>query len=101
MKLTKFAFAMAITLTGCTSQSEHLKSLNPDYFDKNTPVGEDFYMHVNRGWLEAHPLTDEFARYGNFNILADTAEVRVRDLVLGLGATNPEKGSVAQKVSTI
>ncbi len=101
MKLTKIAFAMTIALTGCTSQTEHLKSLNPDYFDKDTPVGEDFYRHVNRGWQEAHPLTDEYARYGNFNILADSAEVRVRDLVLGLSATNPEKGSVAYKVSSL
>ena len=66
MKLTKLAFAMTIALTGCTSQTEHLKSLNPEYFDKDTPVGEDFYHHVNRGWQKAHPLTDEYARYGNF-----------------------------------
>ncbi len=58
MKLTKLAFAMTIALTGCTSQTEHLKSLNPEYFDKDTPVGEDFYHHVNRGWQKAHPLTD-------------------------------------------
>ena len=97
MKLTKLAFAMTIALTGCTSQTEHLKSLNPEYFDKDTPVGEDFYHHVNRGWQKAHPLTDEYARYGNFNILADTAEVRVRDLVLGVSDTNPAPGSVAHK----
>ncbi len=101
MKLTKLAFAMTIALTGCTSQTEHLKSLNPEYFDKDTPVGEDFYHHVNRGWQKAHPLTDEYARYGNFNILADTAEVRVRDLVLGVSDTNPAPGSVAHKVATI
>ena len=101
MKLTKLAFAMTIALTGCTSQTEHLKSLNPEYFDKDTPVGEDFYHHVNRGWQKAHPLTDEYARYGNFNILADTAEVRVRDLVLGVSDTNPAPSSVAHKVATI
>ncbi|MDE7389317.1 MAG: M13 family metallopeptidase, partial [Muribaculaceae bacterium] len=101
MKLTKFAFAMAIALTGCNSSTEHLKSLNPDNFDKDIPVGDDFYGHVNHIWQQTHPLSDEYARYGNFNVLADTAEVRVRDLVLGLDATNPEPGSVAHKVSTI
>ena len=30
---------------------EHLKSLNPGYFDPSTPASEDFYLHVNKGWL--------------------------------------------------
>lgn len=97
------AIAMTIALSGCapSNQSEHLKSLNPDYFDADTAPGEDFYHHVNRGWMESHPLTPEHARYGNFDILNDSSETRVRNLVLGLAATNPEPGSVAFKVSTV
>ncbi|MDE5734065.1 MAG: M13 family metallopeptidase, partial [Duncaniella sp.] len=36
-----------------------------------------------------------------FNILNDPSEARVRSLVEGLGATNPEEGSVAYKVWTV
>lgn len=104
MKITKLAFIMAITLNASaasTAAEEHLKSLNPAYFDKNVPAGQDFYMHVNKGWQEAHPLTPEFARYGQFNILNDSSEARVKGIVLNLGATNPAPGTVAFKVSTI
>ncbi len=51
--------------------------------------------------MEAHPLTPEYARFGIFNILADSAEANVKEIVLGLGATNPEKGTNAFKVWTL
>ncbi len=52
-------------------------------------------------WQKNHPLTDEYARYGKFNILGDTSEARVKEIVLNLGASNPKPGTVAFKVSTI
>ncbi len=102
MKSLKLAVAALIAMgMGATAQAEHLKSLNPAYFDETTPAGTDFYKHVNKGWQEAHPLTPEHSRYGQFNILNDSSEVRVKNIVLNLGSTNPEPGTVAFKVSTI
>lgn len=83
------------------SAQEHLKSLNPGYIDPNTPAKVDFYKHVNKGWMDANPLTPEHARYGQFNILNDSSEMRVKNIVLGLAATKPARGTVAQKVSTL
>ncbi|MDE6134424.1 MAG: M13 family metallopeptidase, partial [Muribaculaceae bacterium] len=65
------------------------------------PASEDFYLHVNQGWIDANPLTPEHARYGQFNILNDSSENRVREIVQNLAATNPAPGSVAFMVSTI
>lgn len=102
MKSLKLAVAAVIAISaGATVNAEHLKSLNPAYFDETTPAGTDFFKHVNKGWQEAHPLTAEYSRYGQFNILNDSSEARVKNIVLNLGATNPEPGSVAFKVSTI
>lgn len=103
MKLnTKVLLSAAMALTmGMSAYAEHLKSLNPAFIDPTTPASEDFYKHVNKGWMEANPLTPEFARYGQFNILNDSSEVRVKNIVLGLAATNPKRGTVAQKVSTL
>jgi len=107
MKSTKLALAMTLTLgtaasiQAADSKTEHLKSLNPAYFDNTVAPGTDFYSHVNKGWMEAHPLTDEYARYGQFNILNDSSESRVKDLILNLGKTEPQTGSVAHKVWTI
>ncbi|MDE5941200.1 MAG: M13 family metallopeptidase [Muribaculaceae bacterium] len=101
MKLKTMALALAAMATVGTQAAEHLKSVNPAYITKSIPAGEDFYRHVNQGWMEAHPLTDEYARYGVFNLLADTAEAKVKEIVLNLGATNPEKGSNAFKIWTL
>ncbi len=103
MKLFKpvMAFAALAIASGVASGAEHLKSVNPAYIDNSIPAGDDFYMHVNKGWMESHPLTAEYARYGVFNILADSAEAKVKDIVLNLGATNPEPGTNAYKIWTL
>lgn len=93
--------AVVLTATGAASAQEHLKSLDPKNFDNTVPAGTDFYQHVTKGWQKAHPLTAEYARYGQFNVLSDSSEQRVKDIVLNLGSSNPEPGSVAFKVSTI
>lgn len=96
------AVAVALIASSCgRGNSEHLASINVDYIDTTIAPGEDFYTHINKGWLEAHPLTAEHARYGQFNILSDSSEARVKSLVENLGATNPEAGTVAHKVWTV
>ncbi|HBI57689.1 MAG: M13 family metallopeptidase [Duncaniella sp.] len=106
MKAINIALAMAVTLGTAAASAqapapEHLKSLKPEYFDNNTPAGTDFYTHINRGWELAHPLTPEHSRYGAFDILNDSSESRVKQIILNLGSENPQPGSVAFKVWTI
>lgn len=103
MKFNHLALAFAaIAATSVNAMAtEHLKSVNPAYIDNSVPAGDDFYHHVNNGWLEAHPLTAEYARYGVFNILNDSAENQVKEIVLNLGATNPEPGTNAFKIWTL
>ena len=103
MKMLKVALSAAMLASvGCYAfAGEHLKSVNPAYIDSTIPAGDDFYRHVNNGWMKAHPLTPEYARYGVFNILNDSAEKNVQDIVLNLGSTNPEKGSNAFKIWTL
>ncbi len=64
----KFKTILAMTLAAgfaLNAAAEHLGSINPAYIDKTTAPGTDFYTHVNRGWMESHPLTAEHARYPN------------------------------------
>lgn len=94
------AVAAAAVVFGASAE-EHLKSFNPAYIDKNVSPKEDFYTYANQGWMDANPLTAEHSRYGQFNILNDSSEARIKDIVLNLAASNPAKGTVAFKVSTI
>ncbi|MBD5357225.1 MAG: M13 family metallopeptidase [Bacteroides sp.] len=80
---------------------EHLKSLDVKSIDNNTPASKDFYMHVNKGWMDANPLTPEHARYGKFNILSDSSDNRVRRIVMNLSKTNPQKGTNAYKIASL
>lgn len=106
MKISYVAYCMTIAAAGamaggCTPKGSAFKSLDTTSIDETIAVGEDFYGHVNKGWQEAHPLTAEHARYGQFNVLDEQNQERVKEIVTSLGETNPEEGSVAFKVSTI
>ena len=93
---------MTFATVSCSQRaSEHLASLNVAYLDTTVAPGADFYTYVNKGWMEAHPLTAEHARYGQFDILNDSSENRVKELIANLGTTSPEPGTVAHKVWTI
>lgn len=106
MKISYVAYCMTIAAAGamaggCTPKGSAFKSLDTTSIDETIAVGEDFYGHVNKGWQEAHPLTVEHARYGQFNVLDEQNQERVKEIVTSLAETNPEEGSVAFKVSTI
>ena len=92
------AFASSVI---AVSAQEHLKSLDPSGFDADTPVSKDFYRHVNKGWMESHPLTPEYASYGQYNILSDSGNNRVRRIVTNLAKTNPKKGPTAYKIAAL
>lgn len=100
MKILKIALAMTIALTGCT-KAPQTKSLDLTKLSDNVSAGEDFYLYVNQNWMNEHPLTGEYARFGNFDLLRDTAQERVRQLVLDVAKSNPEEGTVAYKVATV
>ena len=101
MKLRNILAIMASASFCMGMQAEHLKSLDPKGIDPNTPAAADFYRHVNKGWMDSHPLTPEYSRYGAFNILNDSSNNRVRRIVTGLAATNPQPGTNAFKVATL
>ncbi len=101
----KLSYALCLAAAGAFALSaqaeEHLKSLNPQGISKEIPAGTDFYHHVNKKWMEANPLTDEYSRYGMFNILNDSSNNRVRRIVTGLAATNPKPGTNAYKIASL
>lgn len=102
MKASKFlAAAMMLGAALGANAQEHLFSLDKGQINPAIRPDSDFYGYVNQRWQQAHPLTAEYSRYGNFDILRDSSEMRVKNIVLGLGATNPKQGTVAQKVWTI
>ena len=98
-KLLILALGLATAVS--MGAQEHLKSLDAKGLDPKVSPKTDFYRHVNDKWMEEHPLTPEYSRYGQFNILNDSSEHRVQRLVMGLADTKPDKGSNAYKIASI
>lgn len=102
MKIAKLILLSSlIAVPAMMNAEEHLKSLNAQSIDNSIPASKDFYLHVNKGWMDANPLTPEHARYGQFNILSDSSDNRVRRIVMNLSKTNPQKGTDAYKIATL
>lgn len=100
--ISAFAFAQSGQPKACENcPKEHLKSLSKEGISPEISPKEDFYGHVNKKWQESHPLTGEHSRYGQFNILNDSSNNRVRRIVTGLAATNPKKGTNAYKIANL
>jgi len=102
MKISKALLFMTLAgIPAMLNAQEHLKSLDLSGFDPNVKASEDFYQHTNKGWMESHPLTPEYARYGQFNILNDSSNNRVRRIVSNLSKSNPAKGTNAYKIAAL
>ena len=80
----------AITATKLTSN-----------LDKGQVPGTDFFQYATGGWQNANPITDEYARYGQFDALREKNREQLKDLVLEQAAKKGEKGSNSQKVGDL
>lgn len=67
--------------------------------DTNVDPRQDFYHHVNGGWLAKNPIPDDATRWGRFNELRD-ASTRIQKEILEEYAarTDAPAGSVEQKL---
>ena len=102
MMKNKVLTALAVAaLAAAPMGAEHLKSLNGKGLNTNVAPGEDFYLYVNQSWIDANPLTPEYSRYGQFNVLNDSSNNRVKNIVTNLSKSNPQKGTNAYLISTL
>ncbi|MCH5226590.1 MAG: M13 family metallopeptidase [Muribaculaceae bacterium] len=101
MKRFLLSAASMLMVVATMSAQEHLKSLDGNGISNNVKPGDDFYLYVNEGWIEANPLTPEYSRYGQFNVLNDSSNNRVKRIVTNLAKTNPQKGTDAYLIATL
>jgi putative endopeptidase len=92
----------ALALTGCNQVKETAKpAIDLANFDNSTAPGEDFYQYACGGWMEANPLTAEYARYGIFDQLDKENQEKLKTLIDDLNAKPQAAGSVGAKIQTM
>lgn len=105
MKVTKYLPILAICMmtTGCNSskKAELTSGIDLANLDTTALPGTSFYQYACGGWMKNHPLTDEYSRFGSFDMLAENNRKQLRGLIEELAASKHEAGSVAQKVGDL
>lgn len=62
---------------------------------------ENFYQYACGGWMEAHPLTGEYSRYGSFDKLGEDNQKQIKELVEELAANAGSRKGDAKKIGTL
>ena len=91
-----------ITQTTSAIVKDQKKSgIDHQYFDQNVKGNDDFYQHVNGGWLKNTEIPVDKSRWGTFDILHEESLKQLHDIVDELSKQQLVEGSSEQKVASL
>lgn len=68
-----------------------------DHIKNEIKPGDDFYRHVNGGWLDTFRMPDDFSSYGSFTVLFERSEARVKEIIEN-AAASAEASDIEKKI---
>ncbi len=71
------------------------------HLDATVRPQDDFYRHVNGGWLSTTQIPADRARYGTFIELADQSELAIRAIIEKAAASSARAGSEERKIGDL
>lgn len=94
--------ALAVA-AGCDSKKEAVMTSGIDLTNLDTTAvqGADFYQYACGGWMKKHPLTNEYSRFGSFDMLAENNREQLKGLIVEIAAGQNAQGTIGQKVGDI
>ena len=82
---TLATWAMAALATvACTNNKTMESGIKLENLDTTAVAGDDFFRYACGGWMDSHPLTDEYSRFGSFDKLAEDNREQLRTLITGI-----------------
>ena len=110
MKKLTFILASALLMTACatnqsknddTENNQQFEGVDKTNFDESIVRNDDFYQWATGGWQAKNPLKPEYSRYGSFDVLRESNEIRINELFGEMAKTEAEFGSVEQKIADL
>ena len=94
--------ALAVA-AGCDSKKEAVMTSGIDLTNLDTTAGQgaDFYQYACGGWMKKHPLTNEYSRFGSFDMLAENNREQLKGLIVEIAAGQNAQGTIGQKIGDI
>ena len=94
--------ALAVA-AGCDSKKEAVMTSGIDLTNLDTTAvqGADFYQYACGGWMKKHPLTNEYSRFGSFDMLAENNREQLKGLIVEIAAGQTAQGTIGQKIGDI
>lgn len=54
-------------------------------------LNDDFYSHVNWDWLQSNPIPSEYTKWGNFHVLSEQNQFRLREMLESENISDEQK----------
>ena len=91
----------AFATVACTNNKTMESGIKLENLDTTAVAGDDFFRYACGGWMDSHPLTDEYSRFGSFDKLAEDNREQLRTLITGIAEAENAPGTVAQKIGDL
>ncbi|MFZ6753057.1 M13 family metallopeptidase [Undibacterium sp. Dicai25W] len=78
-----------------------LSGIDSQYGDKSVKAQDDFYRHVNGGWLKTAQIPADRSSAGAFMDLREAVVPRLHTIIEGLSKAKNANGTDAQKISDL
>ena len=72
-----------------------------DGMDRGVDPGTDFFAYASGKWASTTQIPSDQSSYGNFRVLRDLSEARVRSLLEGYPRADPATGGDAAKIAVL
>ena len=101
MKKILLTISTIALMAGCNTRQAEVPAIDRANFDESVALNDDFYQYATGGWQAANPLKPEFARYGTFDRLRESNEIRLNDLFADIAKSKFKEGTVDQKIADL
>jgi putative endopeptidase len=78
--------------------TDSIRPIDTSLFDESVGIGEDFYRHVNGGWLAANPVPPEYGSWGAFHEVNNRNQELLHALLQD-AAAKPDSADAAEKMA--